>query len=48
MGNLQVQRSGTLPDTAGDVVVGAVARAEPAAVVTGLTDRNTTKVGADT
>jgi hypothetical protein len=47
-GNLEVQRSGTLPDTAGDIVVGTVAGAEPAAEVTGLTDGDTTKVSADT
>ncbi len=48
MGNLEVQGSGTLADTARDVVVGAVAGAEPAAVVTGLADGHTTQVGADT
>lgn len=47
-GNLEVQRSGTLADTAGDIVVRTVARAEPAAVVTGLADGHTTQVGADT
>ena len=46
--NLQVQGSGSLPDTAGDVVVGTVAGAEPATVVAGLTDGDTTQVGADT
>jgi hypothetical protein len=46
--NLEVQRSGALADTARDIVVGAVAGAEPAAVVTGLTDGHTTQVGADT
>lgn len=48
MGNLEVQGSRTLADAARDVVVGAVAGAEPAAVVTGLTDGHTTQVGADT
>lgn len=47
-GNLQVQRGGALANTAGDIVVGTVAGAEPAAVVTGLTDGDTTQVGADT
>lgn len=42
------QRGGTLPNTAGDVVVGTVAGAEPAAEVTGLTNGDTTQVGADT
>lgn len=46
--NLKVQRGRTLPDTAGDVVVRTVAGAEPAAKVTGFTDRDTTKVGANT
>jgi len=48
LGNLEVQRSGTLANTTGDIVVGAVAGAEPAAKVTGLTDGHTTQVGADT
>ena len=47
-GNLQVQRGGALANTAGDIVVRTVAGAEPAAVVTGLTDGDTTQVGADT
>lgn len=46
--NLEVQGSGALAYTAGDIVVGAVAGAEPATVVTGLTDGDTTEVGADT
>lgn len=46
--NLQVQRRRAPPDTAGDIVVGAVAGAEPAAVVAGLADGDTTQVGADT
>lgn len=48
LGNLQVQRGRALSDTARDIVVGAVARAEPAAVVTGLANGYTTKVSADT
>lgn len=47
-GNLQVQRGRAPPNTAGDIVVGTVAGAEPAAVVTGLADGDTTQVGADT
>jgi hypothetical protein len=48
LGYLEVQGSGTLADTAGDIVVRTVARAEPAAVFTGLADGHTTQVGADT
>ena len=48
LGNLEVQRGGALANAAGDIVVGAVAGAEPAAVVTSLTDGHTTQVGADT
>lgn len=47
-GNLQVQRGRTPANATGDIVVGTVAGAEPAAVVTGLTDGDTTQVGADT
>jgi len=47
-GNLQVERGGSLSYTARDVVVGTVARAEPASKVTGLADGNTSQVGADT
>jgi hypothetical protein len=46
--NLEVQRRRAFANTAGDVVVRTVARAEPATVVTGLTDGDTTEVGADT
>ena len=46
--NLQVQRRGSFPYAAGDVVVGTVAGTEPTAVVTGLANRDTTEVGADT
>lgn len=46
--DLEVQGSRALVYTAGDIVVGAVARAEPTTVVTGFTDGDTTKVGADT
>lgn len=48
LGNLEVQGSGSLSYTAGDVVVRTVAGAEPAAIVTGFTDGDTTKVSADT
>lgn len=47
-GNLEVERGGTLSYTAGDIVVRTVARAEPTAVVTGLTNGDTSQVGADT
>ena len=46
--DLEVERSRALPYTTGDIVVGTVARAEPATVVSGLTDRDTTEVSADT
>ena len=48
LGNLEVQRSRTLPYTAGDIVVRTVAGAEPATKVTGFTNGDTTKVSADT
>lgn len=48
LGNLEVERGRTLPYSAGDIVVRTVARAEPTAVVTGLTNGDTTQVGADT
>lgn len=47
-GDLEVERGRSLSDTTGDVVVRAVAGAEPATVVTGFTDGHTTKVSADT
>lgn len=46
--NLEVERSRALPDTAGDIVVRTVAGAEPATIVTSLTNGDTTKVCADT
>ena len=46
--NLEIERSRALPDTAGDIVVRTVARAEPATIVTSLTNGDTTKVCADT
>lgn len=45
--NLQVQWSGTLSDTARDIVVRAVAGAEPAAKVASFANWNTSKVGAN-
>jgi hypothetical protein len=48
LGNLEVERGRTLPYSAGDIVVRTVARAEPTAVVTCLTNGNTTQMGADT
>lgn len=47
-GDLEVERGGALANTSGYVVVGAVARAEPASEVAGLADGHTTQVGADT
>ena len=44
--DFQVKRSGTTADTAGNVVVGTVAGAEPSTVVTRLADRDTTQVSA--
>lgn len=46
--NLQVQGSRALANATANVVVATVARAEPAVVVTGLTDGHTTQVSADT
>lgn len=46
--DLKVQRSRTLADTARDVVVRAVAGAEPTTEVTGLTDGDAAEVSADT
>ncbi len=46
--NLEVERRGSFSDTPRDIVVGAVARAEPTAEITSLADRNTTQVCADT
>jgi hypothetical protein len=43
---LKVVRGGTPADTAGDVVVAAVAGAEPAAVVTRVGQRHATQMGA--
>jgi hypothetical protein len=48
LGNLEVERGGSLSYSAGDVVVRTVARAEPTAVVTSLANGHTTQVGADT
>jgi hypothetical protein len=47
LGDLKVEGGRAFPDAAGDVVVGAVAGAEPTAVVAGLADGDTTQVGAD-
>ena len=46
--DLEVQRSRAFPDTARDVIVRTVARAEPAAKVTSLADGHATQVCADT
>lgn len=47
-GDLEVQRSRSFPDAARDIVVGAVAGAEPTAVVAGLADGHATQMCADT
>lgn len=47
VGDLEVQRGRSFPDTARDIVVRTVARAEPATEVTGLADGNATQMGAD-
>ena len=47
-GNLQVERGRSLSYAARDVVVGTVARAEPASKVTSLTNGDTSQMGADT
>lgn len=46
--NFQVERSRSLPCTTRDIVVRTVARAEPAAKVSSLTNGHTTQVRADT
>lgn len=48
MRNLEVERRRTFSNTAGDIVVGTVAWAEPTAEIAGFTDGDTTKMGADT
>lgn len=45
--DLEVERGRALSDAAGDVVVRAVARAEPASEITCLADRHATQVRAD-
>jgi hypothetical protein len=46
--NLEVERGGSLSYATGDVVVGTVAGAEPAAKVASLADGHASKMGADT
>lgn len=46
--NLEVERCGSLSYAARNVVVGTVARAEPAAKVASLANGDTTEMGADT
>lgn len=48
LGNLEVERSGTSSDSAGNVVMGTVAGAEPAAKVASLANGHTTQMGAHT
>lgn len=47
LGDLEVERGGSLSYAARDVVVRAVAGAEPAAVVAGLADGDTAEMRAD-
>lgn len=47
-GDLKVEGSGTLSYSARNIVVGTVARAEPAAEVAGLADGDTAEMSADT
>lgn len=47
LGDLEVEGGGSLSYATGDVVVGAVAGAEPAAVVAGLADGDTAEMRAD-
>jgi hypothetical protein len=44
--DLQVERSGTSSNSSRDIVMGTVTRAEPSSVITSLSDRYTTQVGA--
>ena len=46
--NLKVKWCGSLADTARDIVMGSVAGAVPSAVVTSLTNWDTSQVSADT
>ena len=46
--HLQVVWSRALPDTARDVIVAAMAGAEPATIVSSIGQRNTAQVGAHT
>lgn len=48
LGNLEVEGSRSSPYSAGNIVVRTVAGAEPATVVTGLANGDTTKMCADT
>lgn len=48
MGHLQIERSRSLTDTAGSVVVGTVARTVVSTEVTGVGNWHTTQVRADT
>jgi hypothetical protein len=46
--DLQVERCGSLADTAGNVIMGSVARAVPTSEITSLANGDTSQVGADT
>ena len=44
--DLQVERSGTSSNSTRDIVMGTVTRAEPSSVISSLSNRDTTQVGA--
>jgi hypothetical protein len=45
--DLQVERSGTSSNSTRDIVMGTVTRAEPSSVISSLSNRYTTQVGAN-
>jgi hypothetical protein len=46
--DFKIERRGALADSAADIVVGAVAGTEPAAIVAGVIEWHTTQMGTDT
>ena len=46
-GNREIERGGTLPDTARDIVMRTVTGTEPATEVAGFADRDTAEMSAD-
>ena len=46
-GNLEIERGGTLPDTARDIVMRTMTGTEPATEVAGFADRDTAEMSAD-